>query len=163
MSYVSYARTATNSRRNFDYICAKQRYDDATYKVSYAYSRGSRMRGAERYEMFDAVRITEKAMMEAETALLADIGEFTVTPDGPKEARLKAARAAWDNAMLTLKAAVEAEELALDAYFDAADQAANDDELTLARVKVNAVEARTENIGVLVHNCFKAYLKALVG
>lgn len=159
MSYVSYARTATNSRRNFDYVCAKQRYDDAVYKVNYAYSRDSRMRATERYEMFDAVRITEKTMMAAETALLADIGEFTVTPAGPKEARLKATRAAWDAAMLALKAAVEAEELALDAYFDAS----NDDELILARVKVNAAEARTENIGKRVHSCFKAYHKALEG
>ena len=159
MSYVSYARTATNSRRNFDYVCAKQRYDDAVYKVTYAYSRASRMDGVERYKMFDAVRITEKTMMAAETALLVDIGEFTVTPDGPKEVRLKAVRAAWDNAMLTLKAAVEAEELARDAYFDASD----DDELILARVKKNAAEARTENIGKQAYSCFNIYLKALEG
>ena len=156
----------TRSRLH-DYRCASQHANSSRYSVPEYYDAPYKpgafaQRGIHIYEKFDAVLRTERAQVAAAKALLLGLGGYLV-PSGSLLARLKETRHAWDLAMLKLKEASEAEELAVDAWFDTCDacEDLDDDRVALAQLNRNSAEKVSYNAGKWVKSCYVAHQKAL--
>jgi len=153
--------------RLHDYRCANQRANTSLYSVPEYYDAPYKpgafaQRGTQIYEKFDAVLRTEGAKVAAEKALLLGLGGYLV-PSGSLLARLKETRHAWDLAMLKLKEASEAEELAIDAWFDTCDAYEDvlDDKVAIAHLNTRSAEKVSYNAGKWVKSCYDAHRKAL--